>query len=263
MKEKTISYHTGTNKNYKAAHNRRDYKEKWPAHIDRSRTALNITMADESLADAYHRLFDEAIEKYNAKQTRSDRIIKNYLKLLQKSEKRSWVFETIVQFGDKDNTPEDNAVGVAVLQQYVKDFQKRNPQISVIGAYIHLDETTPHLHLDWISFATNKGQNARGPELVASLDKALWAQGYPEAKNRHDTPQKRWMDDERKAFDELCRARGYEVVHPEVGKGVEHLAIIEYKNQQEQKKLDALQKKIAEAEEQYRQLQLKLQALEN
>lgn len=239
METRTISYHVGSNSNYRIAHNARLYKNNWPGNIDRKRSGQNIVLVNEPLAHAYHRLFDAAVEEYNAKQTRADRKVTDYLKSLQKSGKNpNYVYEAIVQFGDKSNSAQDNAVAKEVLQQYVQDFQQRNPQLAVIGAYIHLDEATPHLHLDWVPVGPNEGPKARGMAVVASMDKALRAQGYTQGKTRKDTPLARWTADERAAFDKLCADRGYNITHPQAGQDVQHLSVLAYKTQQEQQKLN-------------------------
>lgn len=249
METRTISYHVGSNSNYRIAHNARLYKDNWPDNIDRERSNQNIVLVNETLPNAYHRLFDAAVKEYNAKQTRADRKITDYLKSLQKSGKNpNYVYEAIVQFGDKDNSEQDNAVAKEVLQQYVQDFQRRNPQLAVIGAYIHMDEATPHLHLDWVPVGPNEGPKARGMAVVASMDKALRAQGYTQGKTRKDTPLARWTADERAAFDQLCADRGYNITHPQAGQDVQHLTMLEYKNQQEQQKLEATIEQLQQEE---------------
>ena len=49
-------------------------------NVDKRRTPDNITYCNENIRTVYHKLFDEAVKNYNARQTRSDRQIKNYYK---------------------------------------------------------------------------------------------------------------------------------------------------------------------------------------
>ena len=65
--------------------------------------------------------------------------------------RKSCSMKVIFQIGNR----EDMAVGteagnlaVNVLDEYVKDFQKRNPTLRVFSCYLHQDEATPHLHID-------------------------------------------------------------------------------------------------------------------
>lgn len=61
-------------------------------------------------------------------------------------------------------------VATWVLKDYVKMFQLRNPQLYVIGAYIHLDEETPHLHLNFVPWVSGC---KRGLETKTSLRQHL------------------------------------------------------------------------------------------
>lgn len=244
----TITFHVGNRNDYKRAHNARLYKkDQIPENIDQSKTAANITLVDEPLKDAYHRLFDEAIAEYNKTQ-KPYRQIKDYLKKLQQDKQNpNYVHEAIVQIGTKDNTPDENCRAVEALRQYVEDFKRRNPQLVVIGAYIHLDEATPHLHLDWVPCADNLGQKARGQKKVASMQKALANQGYEKGKNIKETLIARWTADERRQFEKIAREHGFlDIEHPQAGKNVQHKSVLEYKIDQMNAELnDARQQFVA------------------
>lgn len=119
------------------------------------RTENNITLIHEDIKQAYHKLFDKELEQYNAKQKNKDRQIKNYYDKISRSKQEKLFYEVIVQIGNKDDTRVGSysaEVATWVQKNYVKKFQFRNPQFYVIGAYIHLDEETPHLHLIFISW---------------------------------------------------------------------------------------------------------------
>jgi len=57
------------------SHNDRQFKA---ANIDAERTSQNIIYCNEPIKQVYHNLFDDALQRYNAKQKRSDRRIENY-----------------------------------------------------------------------------------------------------------------------------------------------------------------------------------------
>ena len=67
MSEKSISMCEGKGS---LSHNNREFTAK---NIDSSRTPNNIVFVQQELGEAYHQLFDEAVEKYNARQKRKDR----------------------------------------------------------------------------------------------------------------------------------------------------------------------------------------------
>ena len=76
MSEKSISMCEGKGS---LSHNNREFTAK---NIDRSRTPNNIVFVQQELGEAYHQLFDEAVEKYNARQKRKDRKIGDYFEHL-------------------------------------------------------------------------------------------------------------------------------------------------------------------------------------
>jgi hypothetical protein len=118
-------------------------------NVDVDRTKDNIILVNEDLKKVYHKLFDDALKKYNAKQKRKDRQIKNYYDKIARSKQEKLFYEVIVQIGNRDDTGVgSNAADVAVkvLEDYVELFIRRNPQLYVFGAYIHMDEETPHVH---------------------------------------------------------------------------------------------------------------------
>ena len=141
--------------------------------MDADRTKNNITLVHEDLKTVYHKLFDDSLKKYNAKQKRKDRQIKNYYDKISRSKQEKLFYEVIVQIGNRDDTGvgSDMAnIAVKALQDYVELFIRRNPQLYVFGAYIHMDEETPHVHIDFVPFSTG---NKRGLETKNSLKGAL------------------------------------------------------------------------------------------
>ena len=142
-------------------------------NVDVSRTADNITYTKIDLRDFYHQVFGEAIMEYNLKQDRPDREIHDYYEQVKKSKKVKLFYEVVVQFGDLHDCgvgSEKWETAKAMLDEYVQDFEKRNPNLKVFSAVMHLDESTPHLHIDFVPVA-HKGQ--RGMPLKNSMSGAL------------------------------------------------------------------------------------------
>lgn len=84
-----------------------------------------------------------------------------------------------MQIGDWENTAVDSDTGrlaTEILDEYMKGFAERNPNLRVFSAHLHLDEATPHLHIDFVPFIKTNGK--RGLETRVSLKQALKAQGF-------------------------------------------------------------------------------------
>lgn len=156
-------------------HNSRKFKAE---NVNADRSHLNIDYCNESIKKVYHELFDEALEKYNGKQTRADRKIADYYEKIRSSKQEKPFYELILQIGDKENMSaesENGQLAEQVLDEYYYSFQERNPQLRVFSAHLHLDETTPHLHIDFVPFTTG---SKRGLNTRVSLKQALAAQGF-------------------------------------------------------------------------------------
>lgn len=154
-------------------HNLRKYHT---PNVDQQRTVLNRVLVNQELQQVYHELFDEALERYNSKQKRADRKIKNYLQHVRSDKKTKEFHELVVQIGNKDDVQNlDPNVLADMLQQYLADFETRNPQLKVFSAIIHMDEATPHLHLDYVGWSTG---NKRGLDTRVAHDKALQQMGH-------------------------------------------------------------------------------------
>ena len=156
-------------------HNNRDFTAE---NVDAERTQNNIVYCNENIKNVYHQLFDEALEKYNSKQTRKDRMINDYYEKIRTGKQEKLFHEVILQIGNKEDMYADSENGQlakTVLDKYMKDFQKRNPNLRVFSAHLHMDEATPHLHIDFIPFTTG---SKRGLETRVSLKKALEAQMF-------------------------------------------------------------------------------------
>lgn len=217
-------------------HNKREY-EKYgkaiPENINQELTSTNIVLVDRDLKKAYEDIFGSALEEYNAKQKRKDRQISSYFEHIQKSKNGEKTFyEDVVQWGSKDDfkDPINKEKATTALVEYVKSFEERNPNLKLIGAYIHLDEASPHLHLDYIPVATDY---KRGLKIRNSLDKAMKQMGFePENENRKNNATLMWKKKERSYLAEICRNLGLEV-EKEESTNRKSLSVEEYKNAKE------------------------------
>lgn len=214
-------------------HNRRDYLkcgEALPEHIDGARTSENLTLVDRDLREAYTEIFGEALAEYNAKQKRSDRKIADYLNHIQKSKNGEKPFyEDIVQWGRQEDFGDQKSRQKAAdaLTEYVRTFPAANPNLKIIGAYIHMDEASPHLHLDYIPVATGF---KRGMSVRNSLDRAMRQMGFnPEVSSRKDNATKLWKERERERFGDICRSLGLEVEAEQESRRPQ-LSVAEYKS---------------------------------
>ena len=180
-------------------HNNRDFIAE---NVDGERTKNNITYCNEKIQDVYHELFDEALQKYNEKQTRSDRVIADYYEKIRTGKQEKPFHEIILQIGDKDTMgaeTENGELAKKILDRYMHDFEKRNPNLRVFSAHLHMDEATPHLHIDFIPFTTN---SKRGLETRVSLKKALEAQGFIGG-SRSDTEWNQWVASEKEVLSQI------------------------------------------------------------
>lgn len=187
-------------------HNNRDFIAE---NVDGERTKNNITYCNEKIQDVYHELFDEALQKYNEKQTRSDRVIADYYEKIRTGKQEKPFHEIILQIGDKDTMgaeTENGELAKKILDRYMHDFEKRNPNLRVFSAHLHMDEATPHLHIDFIPFTTN---SKRGLETRVSLRKALEAQGFIGG-SRSDTEWNQWVASEKEVLSQIMLEHGIE-----------------------------------------------------
>ena len=220
------------------AHNNRDFITE---NVNEDRTPDNITYKSEPLEQAYQKCFGQAIEDYNDKQKRSDRKIdgvKGYMQQIKNSGNGEKLFyENVVQIGnmfDSHVSSEQGKVCKEILDDYMKGFEERNPNLYVFNAVLHLDEQTPHLHIDYIPIATDY---TRGLQVRNSLAKALKQQGIESQVNsRFDNTTLKWQNREKDHIETLMKERGLERT-AETGEQREHLSVEQYKAAAQQVKL--------------------------
>ena len=236
-------------------HNSRKFHAK---NTDPERSHLNITYYQENIKAVYHELFDEALERYNAKQTRADRRIENYYEKIRSGKQEKPFHEIILQVGNKDDMSADSDEGrlaAAVLDEYMKAFQERNPNLRVFSAHLHIDEATPHLHIDFVPFTTG---SKRGLDTRVSLKQALAAQGF-KGGTRGDTEWSQWVRSEKEQLSAVMEHHGIE--WEDKGTHDKHLSVLDYKKEQRAKEIAALETVKAEKESQVESQERRLKEL--
>ena len=217
------------------AHNRRDFVAE---NVDPDRVHLNIRYQNENLKEVYKELFDDSVERYNVGK-RKDRQIINYYEKIRQGKQEKLFHEVIFQIGNCEDMAVGTAEGdlaVKVLDEYVKDFQKRNPTLRVFGCYLHQDEATPHLHIDFIPYVTDwKG---KGMDTRVSLKQALKSLGF-QGGNKHDTELNQWMNHEKKVLAEIAKQHGIE--WEQKGTHEEHLDVYNFKKKERKKEVQELE----------------------
>jgi hypothetical protein len=232
----TISTHNGTA--VAREHNLRNKKVvSKENHIDPN--GIHETWIDEPIRQAYERLFGESVQNYNNKQTRADRKIDSYYNTICKDKKKHPVYEMIIGVYGKseDGSPICSAEqGKAIMQKFVEDWSRRNPNLELIGAYYHADEDgEPHVHLDYVPVAHGY---VKGMETQTGLVKALGEQGFE--KNGRATAQIQWEKRENDYLTSLCEDVGLTVMHPQI-EGRKHIETQVFKLQ---KRIEELQAEV-------------------
>ena len=225
-------------------HNRRDFIAE---NVDSSRTPLNVEYRNEDIRAVYHELFDDALARYNEKQTRKDRVIDDYYEKIRTGKQEKLFEELIIQIGNKDDmnaSSENGQLARQMLDEYMQSFQQRNPTLRVFSAHLHMDEATPHLHIDFIPFTTG---SMRGLETRVSLKKALEALGFAGGTKSH-TELNQWIESEKQALASIM-AR-HDIEWEQKGTHEEHLSVLDYKKQERSKEVAALETQIGALQEQ-------------
>ena len=226
------------------SHNRRDFIAE---NVDSCRTPLNVEYCNEDIRTVYHELFDDALARYNEKQTRKDRVIDDYYEKIRTGKQEKLFEELIIQIGNKDDmnaSSENGRLARQMLDEYMQSFQQRNPTLRVFSAHLHMDEATPHLHIDFIPFTTG---SKRGLETRVSLKKALDALGFAGGTKSH-TELNQWIEAEKQALASIM-AR-HDIEWEQKGTHEEHLSVLDYKKQERSKEVAALETQIGALQEQ-------------
>lgn len=232
MKQKRISFGQGKGS---LTHNNREFMAD---NVDPLRTPDNITFVCQPIGEAYDQLFKESTERYNAKQKRNDRKVHgSYYEHLfgvnpcntvrTAADKRKSFYEDVVQIGKKEDSgygTEDFQLVADCLKEYMEGFQDRNPNFYVFNAVLHMDEATPHLHIDYIPV----GHYKRGQDTQNGIAQALKEMSFGEGKQAIA----RWRAAEVEVLNKICLEHGIKPLAPEKARGT--LEVEEYKEQRRQ-----------------------------
>lgn len=219
-------------------HNSRKFHAK---NTDPERSNLNIEYCNENIVEVYHEMFDEALARYNQKQTRSDRKIDDYYKKICSSKQEKPFHEIILQIGNKDDmaaTTEDGELAAKVLDEYMREFQKRNPTLKVFSSHLHMDEATPHLHIDFVPFTTG---SKRGLDTRVSLKQALAAMGF-KGGTRSDTEWNQWVAAEKEHLAVIMQT--YNIEWQKKGTHEKHLSVLDFEKKEREKEVAQLEQEI-------------------
>ena len=229
--KRTISFMTGKGS---LNHNSRKFHAK---NTDPNRTHWNVEYCNEDIKDVYHELFDDALKRYNDKQTRKDRKIDDYYEKIRSGKQEKLFHEVIIQIGDKDNMGSGTMEGqlaAKILDEYMKGFQERNPTLRVFAAHLHLDEATPHLHIDFIPYVTG---SKRGLDTRVSLKQALSSLGF-KGGSRSETELNQWVQSEKEKLAMVMREN--EIEWEQKGTHETHLSVLDYKKKVREQEVEEL-----------------------
>ena len=238
------------------AHNRRTYLAE---NVDPTRTHLNIEYCHTPIEEAYNLLFDTALAEFNAKQKRKDRCIENYYEKIRDGKQEKTFYEVIFQVGNKDDmgaAGENAELAKTILDKFYRSFLERNPQLHVYSAHLHMDEATPHLHIDFIPFTTG---SKRGLSTRVSLKQALADQGII-GEGRSLTERDLWVQKEKEALAEIMLEHGIE--WEQKGEQREHLSVLEYKREKRQEELAELTQQTEQKAQEFSALEKKVEKIQ-
>ena len=238
--KRTISFMTGKGS---VNHNSRKFHAK---NTDPERSHLNVEYCNENIKDVYHELFDEALARYNEKQTRNDRRIDDYYEKIRSGKQEKPFHEIILQIGDRNTMgteTEEGQLAAKILDEYMQGFQRRNPTLRVFSAHLHMDEATPHLHIDFVPYTTG---SKRGLDTRVSLKQALMALGF-KGGTRQETELNQWVADEKQQLASIMLEHGIE--WEQKGTHEKHLSLLDFEKKERAKEVSMLEKQKSELEE--------------
>ena len=229
--ERTISAMIGKGS---VNHNTRAFTAK---NVDKNRSADNVEFCQEDIKQVYHKLFDEALERYNAKQKRKDRMIDNYYEKIRRGKQEKLFHEVIFQIGNKDDMnakSEEGLFAKKILTEFMDEFQARNPNLYVFSSHLHMDEETPHLHIDFVPYITG---SKRGLDTRVSLKSALAAEGVTGG-TRGATEWNQWITAEKRELAMVMER--YDVEWLQKGTHEKHLSVLDFEKKERAKEVAEL-----------------------
>ena len=236
------------------SHNNRKF---FAANVDRSRTEQNVTYCNDDLKQIYHEIFDEALAAYNAKKKKTRDKITDYYEHIRQGKQEKLFHEAIFQIGNLEDCGCGSPGGeraAAALKEFAESFQERNPHLRVFNMVLHMDEATPHLHVDFIPVAT---EQSRGLSTRVSMKQALKQQGFVSL-GRKQTEWNAWMEREKAALTEIAQAHEFEIIS--LGGGRPHMDLPEYRAAAQ--RLEAVQEQVTAAEHDMAELEKQRKALQ-
>lgn len=183
----------------------------------------NVICRNIPIQEAYNQIFGKALNEYNQRQidvNHPERQIKNYYEHISRSKQEKPFYEFVVAFGNMNDKDTDIYPSLQrCLDEYITNFDKRNPNFKVFQKIVHLDEKgIDHAHLDFIPVSTH---NKRGLSVKNSFRGALKEMGYTGKTAFLD-----WRQSEEKYMAEILERHGLEF---ERGSGRdEHLNVRQY-----------------------------------
>lgn len=225
-------------------HNTRAFSAK---NVDTERSIYNVEFCHAEIEEVYHELFDEALERYNAKQKRNDRKIDNYYEKIRQGKQEKLFHEAVFQIGNRDDMnakSEEGELAKEILIEFMKDFQKRNPYLHVFSAHLHMDEETPHIHVDFVPVIHN---SKHGLDTRVSLKGALGEQGF-KGGTRGATEWNQWIESEKQEIAQIMGRYGIE--WKQLGTHNKHLSVLDFEKQERAKEVAELEAEKESLEEQ-------------
>ena len=215
-------------------------------NVETERSIYNVEFCHAEIEEVYHELFVEALERYNAKQKRNDRKIDNYYEKIRQGKQEKLFHEAVFQIGNKDDMnakSEEGQLAKEILIEFMKDFQKRNPYLHVFSAHLHMDEETPHVHVDFVPVICN---SKRGLDTRVSLKGALGEQGF-KGGTRGATEWNQWIESEKQEIAQIMGKYGIE--WKQLGTHNKHLSVLDFEKQERAKEVAELEAKKESLEE--------------
>ena len=215
-----------------------------------------MVFCNEDLKQVYHEIFDEALAAYNAKKKKSREKIEDYYEHIRRGKQEKVFHEAIFQIGNLKDCGCGSPGGeraAAALQEFAASFQERNPHLRVFNMVLHMDEATPHLHVDFVPVAT---EQSRGLSTRVSMKQALKQQGFV-GLGRKQTEWNAWMEREKASLAEIAQAHEFEIVS--LGGGRKHMDLPEFREAAQ--RLEAVREQVAAAEQDIAELERQREAL--
>lgn len=216
-----------------------------------------MVFCNEDQRQVYHELFDEALAAYNAKKKKTRDKITDYYEHIRRGKQEKLFHEAIFQIGNLADCGCGSPGGeraAAALKEFAESFQERNPHLRVFNMVLHMDEATPHLHVDYIPVAT---EQSRGLSTRVSMKQALKQQGFV-GQGRKQTEWNAWMEREKVVLKEIAQAYEFEIIS--LGGGRPHMDLPQYREAAQ--RLEAVQEQVTAAEQDIAELEKQKKALQ-